>query len=71
MNQEFSWAVNDTKLTLAIRDVTEAKKLDPKVEISEETIKAAYVKRGGLLLEDAPEKVKKAITKKRKSQKDE
>lgn len=50
----YSWAVNAIKLQQATKDVENAKKLDPRVEITEEAVKEAYLKRAGLLREDAP-----------------
>lgn len=62
------YAVNRAKLEVAYNALVDAKKLDPKVEINDETLRAEYVKRAGLVREkdggqEAP--------KKRSSKKDE
>lgn len=53
---QYDWAVNNIKLQLSILAITQKNKLDPRIEISEENIKANYIARGGLLTQDVPEK---------------
>jgi hypothetical protein len=48
--KDFAWALNKVKLELSIKDLNTAKVLNPALEINEETIKAQYVKRAGLVL---------------------
>lgn len=49
---QYAWAYNKIKLNQAYSAVVDAKKLDPKVVVDEETIKAAYIARAGLLAEE-------------------
>lgn len=64
---KYSWAVNATKLGRAIKVLTDAATLKATLEKSavvvptEEEIKAQYIKFAGLVLQDAPEKVKEAV----------
>ncbi len=46
---QYNWAANNSKLQQAILSVTQKHKLDPLFLISEENIKADYIKRAGLL----------------------
>lgn len=52
MNYEF--AVNKSKLQTAITQLNDEKLRDISVEINEETVKARYIKLGGLLQDNAP-----------------
>lgn len=54
----YNWAVNKIKLNVAIDALRRAAVSNPDIIINEETIKAEYVKRGGLLREEAEEKVR-------------
>jgi len=47
--RSYPWAVNPVKLIEAITDLENAKKLDPSVVINEDTIKARYIVRKGLV----------------------
>lgn len=47
---DFSWAQNKTKLEQSVSALQNAKKVDAKVEINEETVKAEYIKRAGLVI---------------------
>lgn len=49
---KFNWAMNDLKVDLAKKDLEFAQKINPAVVINEESIKAQYVKRGGLLVDE-------------------
>jgi hypothetical protein len=49
----YKWAANTVKLQLAIRDLENFKKLGQPVEVNEETIKARYILRGGLVLDES------------------
>lgn len=48
----YEWAVNKTKLSQAIKFVTDQSKINPKIEVNEETIKENYIARAGLLAEE-------------------
>lgn len=50
--QEYTWAANKIKVAQAINALKEANELGHKIEINEESIKAEYIKRGGLLIAD-------------------
>lgn len=50
----YDFAVNKVKLHYAIKECEERHRLDPKFEINEANVKATYIKRAGLLQEDAP-----------------
>lgn len=50
---KYPWAQNHIKEQLATTDLKNKQKLDPTIVIDEETIKAQYIKRGGLVLEVA------------------
>lgn len=55
-SRSYRWAANPIKLGEAITDLEQAKKLDPSVVIDEETIKARYIVRKGIVLDvQAPE----------------
>lgn len=62
---EYSFAVNQTKLNRAISTLKKYNELNPLAPkpINEETVKAEYVKLAGLLLEDAPKEVQEHIEK--------
>jgi len=47
----YAWAFNKVKLSQAIQALNKRKELDPRVEINEETIKAEYIRRAGLVVE--------------------
>lgn len=47
----YDFAVNKLKLTQSITALTNAKKLNPAIEINEETVREEYEKRGGLIRE--------------------
>jgi hypothetical protein len=51
LKRDYAWAVNKVKLSQAIGDV----KADPKVEQTEESVKAAYLRRAGLVRDEATE----------------
>lgn len=51
MSLDFPWAVNVVKLQAAKDRVQAAHNLDPRVEISEENIKAEYIKLAGKVLD--------------------
>ena len=63
---DFNWAVNKTKLAQAILDIKKFNELNPLAPkpLTEETVKAGYVKRLGLLLEDASKEVQEAVEEK-------
>ncbi len=46
----YDWAANQTKLAAAETAVKNAAKVDTSKEVTEEAIKAEYIKRGGLVL---------------------
>lgn len=50
---DFVWAFNKLKLKQAYSSLVDAKKFDPKLVIDEESMKDEYLKRGGLLTEEA------------------
>ncbi len=54
MENKHDWAVNKQKLAVAIKFLHDQKKANPALVIDDEAIKAEYVKRGGLLSENAP-----------------
>lgn len=45
----YDWAVNKSKLQYAIADLIARQKVDPQTVIDEESIKARYEARGGLV----------------------
>lgn len=47
----YPWASNSMKLQFAEKDLIEAKKLNPTLVINEDSIKAAYIKCGGLIMD--------------------
>lgn len=51
---QYDWAVNNVKLQQSIRAVSERARLDSTVKVDEDTVKAEYVKRAGLLKDDSP-----------------
>lgn len=57
MTVKYNWAANPIKLLQAEADVISANKADPTVVVNEETIKAAYVKRLGLVYNTVSESV--------------
>lgn len=63
----FEWAVNPIKLQRAQNAIAKWNELNPtqKKELSDENVKAEYVKLGGLLVCDAPKEVQTAIEEKR------
>ena len=61
MENQYTWALNKTKLSQSISFLKEAKKLNPTIVIDEEAIRAEYIKRAGLI--DEPLKPKPAPVK--------
>lgn len=47
----YDFAVNKTKLTQSVKALNDAKKLNPAIEVTEETVREEYIKRGGLIRE--------------------
>ncbi len=52
--QRPNWALNKWKFLTAVTQLEDEKLRDPKVEITEETVKERYIKLAGLLAEDSP-----------------
>lgn len=50
--QNHLWAVNKVKLQQSYAALEKKKKLDSRVEITEETVKAEYISRAGLIREE-------------------
>lgn len=63
---QYEWAANQMKLAAAVRHLQERSKIDPKIEINEESIKAEYIRRAGLVLN--VEQVKEVKAKKAKKE---
>lgn len=57
----YLWAVNQLKLNQAEEGLKNAKKLNASIVIDEQSIKDAYVKRGGLLVETVESVADQAI----------
>ena len=51
--KDFAWAFNKLKLKQAYSALVDAKRLDPKIVIDEDSIKEEYLNRAGLLTEEA------------------
>lgn len=49
---KYKWAMNDLKLDLAKKDAEFQKQLNPNFQVNEESIKAFYIKRGGLVIDE-------------------
>lgn len=49
MHTNYNWAVNKMKLAASVKHLTDAKKLNPTIVIDEETVKAEYIRRAGLI----------------------
>lgn len=45
----YTWAVNKTKVAQAKKALEDAKKINPAIVVDEESIKAEYIKRAGLI----------------------
>lgn len=63
---DYQFAVNKIKLQQAITAIKNRNILNPltPIEINEETVKEEYVKRAGLLLENASKEVQEAVEEK-------
>ena len=70
----FDWAFNKVKMQQAQETLAKKRLLNPSLEITEDMIKAEYIARAGLLVEDKPEvevdPISKAVKVKRKDPKD-
>ncbi len=51
MNYDFAY--NRTKLAQAVNHLNSMKLINPTIEITEEVVRAEYIKRGGLIVEKA------------------
>ncbi len=65
MSVIFDWAANPLKLAASERALVARKQIDPSVIVDEESIKAEYIKRAGLVLEVEQIKAKKVEKAKR------
>lgn len=50
--EKYLWAVNVAKLMQAVKAANDQKLLNPSFDVTDESVRAEYVKRGGLLSEN-------------------
>lgn len=63
----YEWAANPIKLQIAVKFLADKKKIDPSTTVDEETVKAEYIRRAGLVLDVAQiEEVKEKKVKAKK-----
>ncbi|MES2060202.1 MAG: hypothetical protein V4438_04195 [Patescibacteria group bacterium] len=55
-----NWAVNRIKLEQSISALETKKKIDPKIEITEESVKEEYIRRAGKVVEKTPSAIAKS-----------
>lgn len=51
------WVINTTKYDRALKEVTDKVKAEGKGDVTEEAVKAVYVRLAGLLVEEAAENI--------------
>lgn len=68
IQNQYPWAVNVSKLLRAVASVNAAHLVDPKIEVDTESVKAEYLKIGGLIRDEA-EKEEGDVTPKKKGAK--
>jgi len=57
----YAWVVNVSKENRAIKELTDKKKIDPKIEVTEEAVKEIYIRLGGLVMDDVSDKDEEVI----------